>query len=157
MYLPRLFSSLNVSMKEHYMTELLELNERTRAYGLTLTPQDIEVMMAARNEVLSSYGRVELGIEVTKGLIESFSESAFIQQENYADTLNELHEIFYVLKSETEDRISDTELLHRMKELFEEDCEGSLDLLKGKLEEEAEGFRRELLKNELDFEGEDDN
>ncbi|WP_036734990.1 DUF6323 family protein [Paenibacillus zanthoxyli] len=148
MYLARIFNSLNISMQEHYMNELLELNEKTKEYGLVLTPQDVELMMAARNEVLHSYGRVELSIEVTKVLIEVFSASSFIQQENYADTLNELHEVFYDLKNETEDRISDMKLIHRMKEMFEEDCEGSLGLLKSKLEEYAEEFRRELQKNE---------
>ncbi|BCG58764.1 DUF6323 family protein [Paenibacillus sp. URB8-2] len=156
MYFPRIFNSLNVSMQVQYMTELLELNEKTKEYGLVLTPKDVELMMAARNEVLHSYGRVELSIEVTKALIEVFSASSFIQQENYADTLNELHEIFYDLKNETEDRISDMKLLHRMKEMFEEDCEGSLGLLKSRLEEYAEEFRRELQKNESLTEGEED-
>ncbi|MFD1776235.1 DUF6323 family protein [Paenibacillus rhizophilus] len=156
MYISRLFNSLNVSMQAQYMTELLELNEKTKEYGLVLTPRDVELMMAARNEVLHSYGRVELSIEVTKALIEVFSASSFIQQENYVDTLNELHEIFYDLKNETEDRISDMKLLHRMKDMFEEDCEGSLGLLKSRLEEYAEEFRRELQKNESLFEGEND-
>ncbi|MBW4082585.1 DUF6323 family protein [Paenibacillus sp. S150] len=141
MYLSRIFNSLNVSMQEKYMTELLELNGKTKEYGLVLTPQEIELMMAARKRVLYSYGRVELSIEATKELIDVFSESPFIRQENYADTLNELHEIFYCLKNDTEDRISDTQLLHRMKKVFEEDCGGSLDLLKSRLEEYAEGFR----------------
>ncbi|MNI61826.1 hypothetical protein D3C73_1171150 [compost metagenome] len=106
-------------------------------------------MMVARNQVLYSYGRVELSIEVTKELIEAFSSSSFIQQENYADTLNELHEIFYALKNDTEDRISDMKLLHRMKRMFEEDCEGSLDLLRGRMEEYAEGVRRGLQEKEF--------
>ncbi|MDU5144546.1 MAG: DUF6323 family protein [Paenibacillus dendritiformis] len=156
MDLSRLFNSLNTSAQEQVMTELLELNEKTKEYGLVLTPQEIERMMAARSQILHGYGRVELSIQVTKELIESFSDSSFIQQESYADTLNELHEIFYYLKNETEDRISDRKLLYRMKEMFEDDCEGSLDLLKSRLEEYAEAFRRELQKLEFLREGEDD-
>ncbi|BFH69744.1 hypothetical protein J27TS7_55770 [Paenibacillus dendritiformis] len=156
MDLSRLFNSMNTSAQEQVMTELLELNEKTKEYGLVLTPQEIERMMAARSQILHGYGRVELSIQVTKELIESFSDSSFIQQESYADTLNELHEIFYYLKNETEDRISDRKLLYRMKEMFEDDCEGSLDLLKSRLEEYAEAFRRELQKLEFLREGEDD-
>lgn len=156
MYLSRMFNSLNVSMREQYMTELLELTEKTKEYGLVLNPQDVQLIMAARSQVLYSYGRVELSIEVTKELIEMFSTSSFIQQENYVDTLNELHEIFYYLKNETEDKISDMKLLQRMKEMFEDECEGSLDLLKSRLEEYAEEFRRELQKNDSLLEGEDD-
>lgn len=156
MSLSRIFNSLNMSIQEQVMTELLELNEKTKDYGLVLTPQDIELMMAARSQILYGYGRVELSIEVTKELIELFSESSFIEQESYANTLNELHEIFYYLKNETEDGISDRKLLHRMKEVFEEDCEGSLDLLKSRLEEYAEEFRRQLQKHESLRKGEDD-
>jgi len=156
MYLSRIFNSLNVSLQEQYMMELLELNEKTVKYGLVLSLEDVQLMMAARSQVLYSYGRVELSIEVTKELIELFSTSSFIQQENYVDTLNELHEIFYYLKNETEDRINDMKLLDKMKEVFEEDCEGSLDLLKGRLEGYAEEFRRQLMKKESLLEGEDD-
>ncbi len=157
MYLSRIFNSLNVSMKEQYMTELLELNEKTKDYDLALSPDDIQMMMEARSQVLYSYGRVELSIEVTKELIEIFSTSSFIQQDCYVDTLNELHELFYYIKNETEDRINDMKLLHRMKEVFEEDCEGSLDLLKSRLEEYSEKFRRLLLNKESLLEGEDEN
>ncbi|PZD97418.1 hypothetical protein DNH61_03465 [Paenibacillus sambharensis] len=156
MYLSRIFNSLNQSVQEQYRTELLALNDKTRGYGLVLTPEDIKLMLLARNQILYSYGRVELSIEATKELIELFSTSAFIQQESYADTLNELHEIYYYLKNETEDRISDLKLLHRMKDLFEEECGGSLDLLKSKLEEFASEYRRELQQNELTREGADD-
>jgi len=156
MYLSRMFNSLNMSMQEHYIAELLELNEKSKEYGLVLTVQEIELMMAARSQVLYSYARVELSIDVTKELIELFSMSSFIHQENYADRLNELHEIFYYLKNETEDRMSDIKLLRKMKDLFEKDCEGSLDFLKSRLEEYAEEFRRELQKNESLDEGEDD-
>jgi hypothetical protein len=93
---------------------------------------------------------------VTKELIEIFSTSSFIQQDSYVDTLNELHELFYYIKNETEDRINDMKLLHRMKEVFEEDCEGSMDLLKSRLEEYSEKFRRLLLKKESLLEGEDE-
>ncbi|MBE9915452.1 hypothetical protein G8C92_15635 [Paenibacillus donghaensis] len=156
MFLSRLFGDLNASMQEQVVNELLELNEKTKAYGLVLTPQEVELMLAARGQVLHSYGRVELSIEVTKELIEVFSASAFIQQEDYSDTLNELHEIFYDLKNETEDSIGDWKLIHKMKEIFEEDCEGSLDLLRSRLEEYAGMFRRELQQNEYLREGEDD-
>ncbi len=156
MYVSRIFNSLQESVQEQYRMELLELNERTKEYGLMLTPQDVDRLLAARTEVLYSYGRVELSMEVTKELIDVFSTSPFIEQETYADTMNELHEIFYDLKNETEDRIGDRQLLHRMKEWFDADCEGSLDLLKGKLDQYAEKFRRELTKKETLHEGGDD-
>jgi hypothetical protein len=46
------------------------------------------------------------------------------------------------MKNETEDRIGDDELVKMMKEYFETSCEGSLELLRGRLTEFAEDFRR---------------
>ncbi|MFC7441115.1 DUF6323 family protein [Laceyella putida] len=137
------------------MSELLELNQKTKEYGLILTPDQVQNMMAVRNKVLHDYGRVELGIEVTKELIEVFCASPYINDANYASTLNELHEIFYYLRNETEDKIGDFKLIHIMKDYFDNDCAGSLELLKSKLEEFAENFRREALLSESLFEGDD--
>ncbi|XID94585.1 DUF6323 family protein [Paenibacillaceae bacterium WGS1546] len=156
MFLSRFFDSFNAAVQEQAMTELLAMNEKTSKYGVVLSAEDVKSMMEARSRALYAYGRVELSIEATKALIEEFSSSSFIHLENYAETLNELHEIFYDLKNETEDRIGDLALLHKLKEAFEEECEGSLDLLKGRIEEYAEAFRRELQKTESLREGEGD-
>ncbi|MBA4492843.1 hypothetical protein H1191_00760 [Paenactinomyces guangxiensis] len=139
-----MFRSVDSVIQENIITELLELNQKTKEYGLILTPEDIKNMMAVRNQALYGYGRVELGIEVTKEFIEVFCTSSYINDENYASTLNELHEIFYYLKNETEDQIGDVKLIHLMKDTFDDDCGGSLDLLKSKLEEFAENFRNDL-------------
>ena len=70
-------------------------------------------------------------------------------------SLNELHEIFYYLRNETEDRIGDSKFIHMIKVYFDQDCAGSLELLKSKLEEFAEKFRIDgLLRNSL-FERDD--
>ncbi|MEO3944876.1 DUF6323 family protein [Gorillibacterium sp. CAU 1737] len=153
MHFLSLFASLQGSVQQHDLMEVLELNEKTRLYGLVLTPNEVQQLLVARTQVLSSYGRVELSIEITKDLIELFSASPFLEQEDYLDTLNDLHEVFYCLKNETEDKISDRMLLQMMKERYEEDCGGSMDLLKSRLEEYAEQFRRDLPSWE---EGEED-
>jgi hypothetical protein len=152
--LSRFFASVNISAPERHMTELLELNEKTKRFGLTLAPDDIKPLMAARNQALRHYGRLELGIEATKELIEVFSESPYIHRENFAFTLQELHEIFYDLKNETEDKIGDSRLIGIMKDCFDRECGGSLELLRSKLEEFAAEFRFEAMRDELRGEGE---
>lgn len=154
--LSRFFTALSLSTQEQHMIELLELNEKTKRFGLTLVPDDIKQLMAARNQVLRHYGRLELGIKVTKEIIEVFSESPYINQENYTSTLHELHEIFYYLKNETEDKIGDFKLIGIMKDCFDHECGGSLELLRSKLEEFAAEFRIEAMRNELLSEGDDD-
>jgi hypothetical protein len=151
--LSRLFTSLTLSAQEQHMIQLLELNEKTKRFGLTLAPDDIKELLAAKNQILRHYGRLELGIEATKEIIEVFSESPYITQEHYVSTLHELHEIFYHLKNETEDKIGDAKLIGMMKDCFDQECEGSLELLKDKLEEYAAAFRVEAMRDEM---GDDD-
>lgn len=141
MFLNRWLSSSDFAMMEKYTVELLETNHKASKYGLILTPEEIKNMRVVRNQALHNYGRVELGIEVSKALAEVFCTSPYINDKNYASTLNELHEIFYYLKNETEDKISDFELIEIMKDCFDNACRGSLELLKSKLEEFAERFR----------------
>lgn len=105
-----------------------------------------------RNQALLSYGRVELGMEVTKKLVEVFCTSSYIHNENYASTLNELYEIFYYLKNETEDKFGDFKLIHIMKDYFDNNCGGSLELLKSKLEEFAANFRYDEQLRESSYE-----
>lgn len=73
MFLSRMFNSLTISLQEKVVGELLEMNQKTKEYGLVLTPDEIQHMIAARNKVLQDYGRLELGIEVTKKLMEFFA------------------------------------------------------------------------------------
>ena len=156
MFLSRIFSSMNTSMQEQAVIQILELNQKINEYGLVLSSEEVRQMIVNRNQVLHNYGRVELSIEVTKELIENFAVSPYVHKDDYATLLNELHEIFYYLKNETEDKIGDNRMIEMMRELFDEDCGGSLDLLKSKLEEYAEVFRREIQLNEALYEGEDD-
>lgn len=47
------------------------------------------------------------------------------------ETIIRLQEIFFLYKNEMQDEISDDELLHFMKQQFEEVCFGDLDYLEG--------------------------
>ncbi len=123
--------------------EILQLNEETEQYGLTLTPVQARELIQARAEQLTACGRVEVGSATLGKLIEAFCDSSFINQREYAAILHELIEIFYYAKNETLNLISDNELIEFMKDCFENRCMGSLELLKGReLEKLAEHLRR---------------
>jgi hypothetical protein len=153
--LSRLLTTLSLAAREQHLVQLLELNERTAQFGLTLAPDDVRQLMAARSETLRHYGRLETGIEATKELIEAFAESPFINRDNYVSALHELQELFYHLKNETEDEIGDSRLIEIMRDCFDRECGGSLELLRDKMEEYAAAYRFEAMRERLD-EGEDD-
>lgn len=155
MLLPMVLNSLNSQLKETYAGELLKCNEKTKEYGLVLTAEDAIKIIEARSHALQSYGRVELGIEVTGELIEAFCTSTFINEENYIDMINELNEIFYYMKNETEDKLGDEKLIGIMKEHFEEISKGSIDQLKSTLEAFAQDFRKKAQIKELSEKGDE--
>ena len=155
MLLPMVLNLINPLMKEMHIGELLKTNEKTKDYGLVLTAEEAKNIIEVRNNVLHSVGRVELGLEVTKELIENFYTSGYLNEENYVPVLNELQEMFYYFKNETLDKISDQKLIGIMKEYFEKSCGGSIELLKSTLEVFAEDFRRKPLTDGLSEEGDE--
>lgn len=150
MDLSDMLNSIQLSQNSDAVMELVRLNEKTKERGLILTPDDAKTLVVSRNKVLRDHARVELSIGVLKELIEVFSTSPYMDQEHYVDTLNELQEIFYYLRNETEDKFSDAKLIQLMNESYNGSCAGSIELLRSKTEEFAEDFRRNIaLPNSL--------
>lgn len=110
---------------------LRECNAFTGQFGLTLTERQIQALAEKRVEALNSTGRVEFGSGITKKLIREFCDSPYIMQENYEETILELLDSFYYFKNESEDRISDDELIAFMRRHFDTTCQGSLEYLSG--------------------------
>lgn len=127
------------SSTEQQVNEIIRLNEETVKYGLTLSKHEIMQIIDVRNDLLRGYGRIELGTEVINKLIKSFYNSSYIQQDMYISTLMELQEVFYYMKNETEDNLSDDEIIEILREFFEDYCKGSIELLQGR---EIENFAR---------------
>lgn len=117
--------------KKEFLEKIVKTNEVTAQYGLSLSRQDAEQILAERIRVLQEERRVEFGEGMTDRIICEFCDSAYISQENYVETIIRLQEIFYRYKNETLDEMSDDELLHLMKEQFETICFGDPDYLEG--------------------------
>lgn len=120
-----------VLLQENQVGKVIETNRATARYGLTLTEEDAKLILRERKDTLREQKRVEFGDSVTPKIIYEFCDSDFIDQSNYVETIARLQEIFYLYKNEMLDEISDDELLHLMKEQFEEICFGDLDYLEG--------------------------
>jgi len=112
--------------------EVLKTNDESQKYGLMLSPQEAHELVMTRDRAIQNHGRFELGIEVVNKIINAFCSSPYINPEDYLFTLNELVEIFYYMKNETEDSIGDDELIGLMQEFFNHSCEGSIELLKNR-------------------------
>ncbi len=119
----------NAIMAKSQMTELIATNEYTKRYGLELTCEDAELIIQEKNNTLRTQQRVEFGKSIIPKIIYEFCDSDYISQDNYVETLQNLQDIFFLYKNEMQDEISDDELLHFMREQFDNVCFGSVEYL----------------------------
>ena len=117
--------------RQTQLAKVLDANQKTQRFGLTLTEQDAQVILEERQRALKEERRVEFGEGIVPKIMEEFCDSSFIDQNNYVETLIRLQEIFYLYKNEMQDELTDEELLHFMREQFENTCFGDLEYLEG--------------------------
>lgn len=130
--------------------ELRDSNEFSIKYGLMLSEKQIESLVQRRFETLRDTGRIEFGEGVLKKLIYAFCDSPYIHQLNYEQTILELQDAFYYFKNETDDRLSDDELIEYMKETFEGKAQGSIEYLTGTSLEELRRNARHGFIDDVD-------
>ena len=109
--------------------EIIKCNDYTYQYGLTLTRAQALSLIETRSYALRATGRIEFGGGIIEKFIRAFCDSPFLSAHNYAETLNELIEVFYYFKNETENLIKDDDLIDDIKKAFNGFCQGSVELL----------------------------
>lgn len=150
-----LLNFLQASNNTMSVLQIVNINEKSIEYGLSLTSEDAKELICTRDETLRSYGRVEVGSGVLGKIIDTFCDSRYIFKDNYKEILSDLLDTFYYIKNESLDFISDDELIDLMKEFFEYKCHGSIELLQSRyLEQTARCIRfgkdyKEALKEDI--------
>lgn len=145
-----------VLMNKLAISEIINCNEITRRFGLVLSPADAKSLVEARSEALSSNGRIEFKGGIINKLIMEFCDSPYLSQYNYVETLSELVETFYYFKNETLDEMSDDELISLMKDYFDKNCQGSIELLQNReLEVLSRNIRYDIREYEVPYEYEE--
>lgn len=115
--------------QQQELAAIITCNKKTEQFGLSLTPKQANQLIVQRNESLKKYQRVEFGKGILDKLVFYFCDSQYLNQDNYAESLSELQDIFYLFKNECEDRVNDEQLLNFMKQQFETVCTGDLSYL----------------------------
>lgn len=137
---PIILNSLNSNLQITQEHEILELNKKSQIYGLALKQEDTKEIIKSRNNTLKSYGRIELDINVTKRIIENLYTSQYTDKDDYVESINDLQEIFYYLKNETLDQISDIEIIEIIDEFYNK-FSGRIEIVQEKSEEFAKQYR----------------
>ena len=139
-----LISLENISIRP-IETELLELNSISNEYGLVLSEDDAHSLSVMRNRSVKENDRVEIGGGAVPEIVKKFCTSRFVTQDDYAYILEEVTYLFYYIKTETDDRIGDAELIDELFNRFELECRGSIDTLE---QREAERIIRKVNSGE---------
>ena len=137
---------MEVLAGQNQVQKVMDMNQKTERFGLSLTQEDAELLVERKMECLKEQQRVEFGETILSKLIDTFCDSPYISQSDYVDTISGLQEIFYLYKNESLDVLTDDELLEFMKKAFDGKCQGSLEYLEETvLEEFARNIRIEGL------------
>lgn len=139
--------------------EILNTNGKSSEYGLILTEKDGEMLVKAGKEAISIQDRIEFGKSITVKMIDKFMKSTYISQVDYADTIAGLIDIFYEVKEESLDILTDDEVIDIMYDFFERESGGSLEVLQGrdmdylcrKIRNTANGIADDDNESEEDF------
>lgn len=120
--------------------QILEINDKSVDYGLVLSPKDVEEVIKSRKDSLKTYGRIDLNMDITEKIMEILYTSQYTDKDDYLELINDLQDIFYYLKNETLDEISDNEILDKISEFYEK-TSGRIDNVQNLAEKFANDYR----------------
>ena len=126
---PLLIPMGGAPVQKQTVENILACNEDTAAFGLTLREEQALALAHTCSDALQENGRVEFGGGIARKMIRGLCSSPYITKENYEDTLHGMIRLFYALKNDTWDRVSDDDLLDFITTSFSGCCRGSLELL----------------------------
>lgn len=121
---------LELMTQQAQVDQILKTVSYTNQFGLTLSQKDAVLLAEERTRTLKQERRIEFGESILPKIIYAFCDSAYINQQDYLETLIELQEIFFLYQNEMQDALTDDELLTFMREQFEKVCFGDLDYLR---------------------------
>ncbi|WP_074429411.1 DUF6323 family protein [Terrisporobacter mayombei] len=135
-----ILSSLQDKSMNIVKNEILKINEESSVYGLILTSENVEEIIKSRGYSLKTYDRIDLNMDATKKIINKIYISQYTDKDDYVEIINDLQDIFYYLKNETLDKISDNEIIDIIGEFYEE-TSGRIDNVQNLAEKYALDFR----------------
>lgn len=134
-----------------------QCNALSEMYGQSLSDGQIASLVQGRFAALRDTGRVEPGVGVLPRLIYAFCDSPVIQRDEYCNTLVALQTLFYDLKNEAENTLTDDELIEAMKRVFDGRAQGSMEYMENlTLADLFRALRHAGREDDEDFDDDDD-
>lgn len=114
----------NIKMEEK---QLLELNKYI-SKDIVLTKENVLELINNKNSALKEIGRIDITNSILENIILTFTDSSFVDKNNYMYIFLSLTEIFLCYENIFSKKISSEELLKYLKDEFEKN-EGSIELI----------------------------
>ena len=127
------FSLIKINGDRQFIQNLVDLNAKANNYGIVITETIAREIAAYRSEALIENERFETNSNAISRLTSAFLETRYINQEDFASTIGEIISLFYLIKNETENTISDDDLISKMLDTFQNNpCYGSIENMQSK-------------------------
>ena len=127
------FSALiKLNENQKFIESIKDLNAKANNYGLAITENAAREISVRRRNALTENERVEIKSDAITRLTSAFLDSRYITQNELSETIGEIIDIFYYLKNETENSVSDDDLISEMLDVFTNTCCGSVELMQSK-------------------------
>jgi len=124
--------SVNALVEKKFINNLLEINSTTQKHGLVVTEIIAKEIAEAHNLALKENDRVDFSSDTVTRLVKAFSESYYITQETFSEIIGEIIDLFYFLKNEIDDVLSDDDMISEMLIVFNETCFGVIEVMQSK-------------------------
>lgn len=115
--------------EKQVVDQILLGNQKSKSFGLQLSKNQAVALFQTQTQVLNETKRIEFGNRTIQQLILAFCDSSYLHPDNYEDTLHELIRLFYNLKNDTWDTLSDQAIIDFMQTAFNGCCHGCFPLL----------------------------
>ena len=113
--------------EQQCLNELLAQPEEEAA--LTLTGAQALQLLETRREALRREGLVEWGEGILPQLAKRFEQSAYLDRQTYAESLERLAALFYHCRAQAGEWVTDEQILELLSTRFEGICGGDFERL----------------------------
>lgn len=151
-----IYELMLLQQQKNEIVRITNCNEKTMQFGLELTPDNVNALIVSRKDSLRESQRVEFRGGILPDIIYAFCDSQYVNQDTYMETLVDLQELFYIFKNESEDKLTDYELIQFMKEQYEDVCFGDIEYLSSTCLERFTRAIRNGWKNQMQFKSRDE-
>lgn len=124
-----MFLEIVNSNQDELIMEVMDAQEWLKGYDLILTRENIVRLFEVRKNSLKDFGLIEVDGNTILKIIYGFSDSDYIDKNEYVNILLELIRIFYYYQNEFRGMLSDDEIIRYMRWEFDHECNGVIELL----------------------------